>query len=124
MLARNAHFNLRKLGARSSTILPNFYGAMDDAVNRGDETDRLEVHWRVSSPDVEARLGDRRPAPAVEPARRVTLPRDYAALRVQDPESARTERKRVRAELEDAFAAGFEAIDFVDGEYWLAPTAQ
>jgi predicted GNAT superfamily acetyltransferase len=121
MLARNAAFNLRKLGARAWSILPNFYGAMDDAVNRGDETDRLEVHWSVSSPAVADRLGGHGGA-AVRPARTVALPPDYAALRAEDAEAARAERKRVRVELEDAFATGLAAVDFVDGEYWLVPT--
>jgi predicted GNAT superfamily acetyltransferase len=112
MLARNAHFNLRKLGARAWTILPNFYGSMDDAINRGDETDRLEVHWLVSPSAGRSAVG--------APERTVALPEDYAALRAADVEAARAERKRVRVELEDAFAAGLEAVDFVDGAYWLA----
>jgi predicted GNAT superfamily acetyltransferase len=112
MLARNAHFNLRKLGARSSTILPNFYGSMDDAINRGDETDRLEVHWSLSA-GRDGTVGDA--------VRSIALPDDYAALRAADPEAARAERKRVRVELEDAFASGLEAVDFVDGAYQLLP---
>jgi predicted GNAT superfamily acetyltransferase len=111
MLARNAHFNLRKLGARSSTILPNFYGSMDDAINRGDETDRLEVHWSLSV---------RTAGPAPEIVRTVPLPEDYVALRARDPEAALAERKRVRVELEEAFAAGLEACDFAGGAYQLA----
>jgi predicted GNAT superfamily acetyltransferase len=121
MLARNAHFNLRKLGARAATILPDFYGAMDDAVNRGDATDRLEVHWAVSSPAVAERMAGVVEPARVGPERTVALPRDYAAMRVVDAEAARAERKRVRVELEDAFAAGLEAVDFVDGQYWLVP---
>jgi predicted GNAT superfamily acetyltransferase len=112
MLARNAHFNLRKLGARSSTILPNFYGSMDDAINRGDETDRLEVHWTLSAG---------RQAPVGAAVRTIALPDDYAALRAADPEAARAERKRVRVELEDGFASGLEAVDFADGAYQLLP---
>jgi predicted GNAT superfamily acetyltransferase len=112
MLARNAHFNLRKLGARAWTILPNFYGAMDDAINRGDETDRLEVHWMVAA----AASG----TSVAAAERTVALPEDYVALRAADAEAAQAERKRVRVELEDAFAAGLEAIDFIDGAYVLA----
>ena len=119
MLARNAHFNLRKLGARATAILPDFYGPMDDGINRGDETDRLEVHWLVASPSVADRMAGRPVAPMAS-ERTVSLPDDYAALRATDPESARSERKRVRVELEEGFAAGLEVVDFVQGRYLLA----
>ena len=118
MLARNAHFNLRKLGAKATAILPDFYGPMDDGINRGDETDRLEVHWLVTSPSVAGRMAGR-PVSPMESERTVALPDDYAALRATDPEAARSERKRVRVELEDGFAAGLEVVDFVDGRYLL-----
>jgi predicted GNAT superfamily acetyltransferase len=122
MLARNAHFNLRKLGARATALLPDFYGPMDDGINRGDETDRLEVHWLVSSPAVVERMQGTVPPPAaVSDHRTVALPEDYAALRAGDPEAARSERKRVRVELEEGFAAGLAVVDFVDGRYVLAP---
>ncbi len=48
MLARNAYFNLHKLGAHARRFLPNFYGSMDDDINRGDDTDRLEAWWPVT----------------------------------------------------------------------------
>lgn len=30
-------------------FFPDFYGAMDDAVNAGDHSDRFEVSWRLDS---------------------------------------------------------------------------
>ncbi|MEV5575293.1 GNAT family N-acetyltransferase [Spirillospora sp. NPDC052269] len=54
LIRRNAHFNLVKLGAEATEYLPDFYGPMDDDVNRTDPTDRLFARWRLSSPDVEA----------------------------------------------------------------------
>ena len=47
LVARNAQFNLVKLGAVVMTMHPNFYGAMDDIVNAGEESDRFEVSWRL-----------------------------------------------------------------------------
>ena len=103
MLARNAHFNLRKLGAVVEAVLPSFYGRMDDAVNRGEVTDRLEAHWYL----------DGRPSPAPDGAAvTVAIPPDYAGLRAADPAGAELERNRVRAELVDAFAAGLLLVDF------------
>ena len=45
MVARNAYFNLVKLGAVVESLRANFYGAMVDTVNAGDESDRFEVSW-------------------------------------------------------------------------------
>lgn len=47
MIARNAAFNLRKLGAVAVGYLPNFYGEMNDQFNAGQETDRLSVEWHL-----------------------------------------------------------------------------
>jgi predicted GNAT superfamily acetyltransferase len=49
LIRRNAYFNLAKLGARPVEYLRNFYGVMDDAINGGTETDRMLVHWDLSS---------------------------------------------------------------------------
>jgi predicted GNAT superfamily acetyltransferase len=50
LIARNAYFNLHKLGAIATDYLPDFYGELDDGVNRGDPTDRLYVSWDLRSP--------------------------------------------------------------------------
>lgn len=115
MLARNAHFNLRKLGAVAEAVLPKFYGEMRDAMNRGDVTDRLEMHWRVNGAG---------PTPNAErptAVRTVAIPEDYLALRAADPDRARAERARVGAELVDGFAAGLVVVDFNErSEYEFA----
>ncbi|TLF45519.1 GNAT family N-acetyltransferase, partial [Nonomuraea sp. KC401] len=54
LVRRNAHFNLAKLGARPQEYLPRFYGVMDDAINQGDESDRLLAVWPLTAPHVEA----------------------------------------------------------------------
>lgn len=48
LVRRNAHFNLVKLGARPEAYLTEFYGAMADAINEGDASDRLLAVWRVT----------------------------------------------------------------------------
>lgn len=45
----NAYFNIHKLGAVSRTLLPNFYGTMDDSLNAGIPTDRLVAEWWINS---------------------------------------------------------------------------
>jgi predicted GNAT superfamily acetyltransferase len=86
MLARNAYFNLHKLGAVARCVLPNFYGELHDDINRGERSDRLEVWWPVA--------GD---APRGETVRTV-------ALSVVRADTVR--------ELDAAFADGLIATDF------------
>ncbi len=52
----NAHLNFAKLGVVSRTYLPDFYGAMPEALNTGLPSDRLLVEWRLDTPHVLGRL--------------------------------------------------------------------
>ncbi|KHL17229.1 putative GNAT superfamily acetyltransferase [Mumia flava] len=52
LVRRNASFNLARLAATGAEYLPNFYGAMDDEINGGDDTDRLLIRWTLSDPQV------------------------------------------------------------------------
>lgn len=52
LVRRNAYFNLAKLGARPHRYLVDFYGSMDDGINAGDQTDRLDIVWRLTDPQV------------------------------------------------------------------------
>ena len=47
LVARNAWFNLGKLGAVADRFGRAFYGEMTDEINRGDRTDRLVVRWEL-----------------------------------------------------------------------------
>ena len=119
LLARNAHFNIRKLGACSWRLLPDFYGEMVDDLNRGDLSDRLEVHWAVTSDRVRDAIDGVLAVGPVEQT--IEIPRDYHSLRATDPTEARRWRLDVRARLLDAFADGLVIVDFDRGGYRLAP---
>ena len=60
LLSRNAWLNITRLGAVCNTYLPNFYGKMDDGLNRGIPSDRFDVDWWVNSNRVNLRLSKRR----------------------------------------------------------------
>lgn len=62
LVRRNAHFNVVKLAATPEAYLPNLYGGMLDAINSGDESDRLLVRWRLELPAVAAACAAARPA--------------------------------------------------------------
>ncbi|MCZ7534602.1 MAG: GNAT family N-acetyltransferase [Acidimicrobiia bacterium] len=48
LLRRNAFFNLCKLGAFADRYHVDLYGAMTDATNAGDESDRFAVCWSLT----------------------------------------------------------------------------
>ncbi len=52
LVRRNAWFNLAKLAARPTRYLVDFYGAMPDAINAGDASDRLYLQWPLAAPGV------------------------------------------------------------------------
>ncbi|GAA2068022.1 hypothetical protein GCM10009801_15990 [Streptomyces albiaxialis] len=126
LIRRNAHFNLAKLGARPEAYLTRFYGAMDDAVNGGDESDRVLAVWDLAAPvpapavDVPADaayvLRDRegRPQSAATDADTVLidLPDDIEALRRTDPGAARAWRLAVRETLGGLLAEGARVVGF------------
>ncbi|MEV0787998.1 GNAT family N-acetyltransferase [Kribbella sp. NPDC050459] len=133
LIRRNAYFNLVKLGARADEYLPNFYGAMTDAINGGDDSDRLLVRWRLADPAVTAAC-DGTPvavgtgatvvalgisaagAPVVGPADDATclvaVPSDVEALRVREPALARQWRTAVRDTLGVLLADGGRITGF------------
>jgi predicted GNAT superfamily acetyltransferase len=110
LVRRNAAFNIAALGARPTAYLADFYGPMDDGVNRGDETDRLLVEWHLT-----------RPPATGEPGRVVAVPDDVEALRRNDPEAARAWRHRVRDELGGAMGDGWYVTGFDERGYLLSP---
>jgi predicted GNAT superfamily acetyltransferase len=66
LVARNAWFNLAKLGATPTAYLEDFYGPMTDAINAGMASDRLLVTWKLDDPAVAAACAGRPRQPALE----------------------------------------------------------
>ena len=118
MQARNAHFNLNRLGVVVRSYAVNFYGT--DYITMPRETtrdvtldsDRLFADWHLDSARVnllaEGRPVDQAPAPA----QTIAIPPDWATLVRQDPAEARREQLRVRAEFHTAFSAGLVCAGF------------
>jgi len=61
LLSRNAHLNIRRLGAVCRVYIRNAYGEMQDTLNSGLPSDRFQVDWWVTSNRVAARLDSARP---------------------------------------------------------------
>lgn len=92
LVARNAHFNLIKLGARVRAFHPDFYGDMDDVVNSGDNSDRFEVTWRLDAA-LPTATSPSAPTGGSHARVSVRVPADYLALRRADPDAARAARE-------------------------------
>jgi predicted GNAT superfamily acetyltransferase len=109
LVRRNAWFNLAVLGARVQEYLVDFYGPIEDAVNSGDETDRLLVAWAVTDEPPRSR----------EPHQlAVPTPEDIVTLRRRDPAAAAQWRRRLRTELAGRLATGARVVGFTaTGEY-------
>ncbi|MBB2986606.1 hypothetical protein [Terracoccus luteus] len=133
LVSRNAHLNLVTLGAVAERYLVDVYGPMDDALNRGDPSDRLLVRWdlltaerhEVSEPTARVLLRDEGGHPAstaLDPAggpARVGVPADIEGLRRTDPALALKWRLAVRDALTTALAAGLTIVGFDDHHYVL-----
>jgi len=116
MLARNAHFNLNRLGATVDTYLGNFYG-VDYGVDKGLglPSDRLSATWNISAARVSALATGSVVNVDAEPVARISIPPEWASLVKQDPQRARDEQARVRAEFNNAFARGLICAAFERG---------
>jgi predicted GNAT superfamily acetyltransferase len=114
LIARNAYFNIVKLGARPAEYLTNFYGPMDDAINGSDDSDRILLRWEIAEPT--------QAPPIPDDVVRIALPTDIEALRASDPSTAREWRTRIRNELAPLMADGWRIVGFdrTDG-YLLEP---
>ena len=112
LVARNAHFNLRVLGARVTEYLVDHYGPMDDSVNRGDETDRVMVSWALAAPPAPTPAADRVVAS-------VAVPHDIEAMRRTAPGDAAAWRLRVREEFLAHVAEGLSPAGFDDERGYL-----
>ncbi|MPZ54158.1 MAG: GNAT family N-acetyltransferase [Acidimicrobiia bacterium] len=133
LVARNAYFNIARLGVDVIDYHQDFYGEMQDEINAGDATDRLFVDWNLRSSRVEEAVagtgviteidnlltrvgvvvgidGER---PVFEQLSDeagtvvVAVPPDIEGTRSRNPELAREWRMGVRAGLGDALRRGY-----------------
>jgi len=122
LVARNARLNLVNLGVTVRGYEPNFYGAMSDSINAGDESDRVFAWWDLAGERAQAAArGELLPIDAITAEQCVIeTPDDIVALRSSDPAQAQEWRERMRLELMREFAAGKEIIGVTrSGDYVL-----
>jgi predicted GNAT superfamily acetyltransferase len=133
LVRRNAYFNLQKLGARAGHYYEDFYGAMSDGINAGDESDRVLIVWDLDDERAE-RAGDRDLAEPASDCSDVALaeggggepvvadvggrtvvcatPADIVAMRRTDPGLALRWRRALRETLGRYMSDGYSVSGF------------
>jgi predicted GNAT superfamily acetyltransferase len=115
LVRRNAKLNIAKLGVDISAYHPNFYGDMPDALNAGDESDRLMVSWRTDIGAPKARELIKNPEPGDV---LIEIPEDIVAIRSKDQGESMKWRRRVRDQFLAAFEKNGKVIGFsTNNEY-------
>jgi predicted GNAT superfamily acetyltransferase len=115
LVSRNAKLNLIKLGVDISSYHPNFYGEMPDALNAGDESDRLMVRWKVvrENPVQRELILTPKPNDIL-----IQIPADIVAIRSRDREENLRWRRKVREQFLQAFEKGGQVVGFsANSEY-------
>lgn len=142
--ARNASLNLRRLGARATEFLENFYGITSSSLHHGLPTDRLFVRWELGAPHVVERAAAAAPpatvaAPSLprindvkwqagwavsseprldldEPALLLEIPPEFDVIHQAAPRVAADWHDKVRRALRAYFGRGYVASDFAPTE--------
>ena len=115
LVKRNAKLNLLKLGADVSAYYPNFYGDMPDALNAGDESDRLLASWKVQG---DAPISKQEIISVKSSDILIEIPEDIVAIRESDIAENLRWRHKVRKQFTDALDKGGQVIGFsVNSEY-------
>lgn len=119
MRARNAHFNLNRLGVIVEAYAENFYGTDYPAgppeqseTALGIDSDRLLASWHLGGDRVMELAQGRQPRSLGAPVQTIVIPADWIAMLRADVSLARRELLRVREEFKRAFAAGLVCAGF------------
>jgi predicted GNAT superfamily acetyltransferase len=109
LVSRNAKLNLTKLGVNISSYHSNFYGDMPDALNAGDESDRLMVSWKVvgDKPLQRELVSTPKPNDIL-----IQIPADIVAIRSRNKEENLRWRRKVREQFLQAFEKGGQVVGF------------
>jgi predicted GNAT superfamily acetyltransferase len=128
LVARNAYFNLHKLGAVADRFERNFYGEMTDALNRGERSDRFVIRWDLerdpgprafdtdAPPVIDERWNFTGLPSAAENGVLVPVPVDLLELRDRDAGLAGRSRDAVADAIEACLAARLVAVAFLRDE--------
>jgi predicted GNAT superfamily acetyltransferase len=116
LVRRNAKLNLLKLGADIASYHPNFYGDMPDALNAGDESDRVLASWKVVGEKPVSRNA------IVEPLASdilIAIPEDIVEIRENDLAENLKWRHKVRDQFVSALVKGGKVVGFSENSEYV-----
>lgn len=129
--SRNAYLNTTKLYGICSTYLENWYGEMEDGLNKGLPSDRFKIEWWISSERVggqwnpqnlsyarpftvgqsvkgnPALLLDEKEIPSDSEGVEIPVPEHYQLIKKSEPELALDWRMKIRTIFQTLFASGY-----------------
>lgn len=116
--ARNAFFNLERLGAEIRKYAANFYGTDYPAANLtlGLDSDRLIAGWNLESEKVLALAQGKKFEADAPVARTIEIANKWNELAKTNPIGAAELQSRVRGEFESAFSEGLVCRGFERSE--------
>jgi predicted GNAT superfamily acetyltransferase len=125
--ARNAHFNLNRLGVTVTSYAENFYGtdyassphsnneelpAGTPVTSPGIDSDRLFANWQLQGRRVIDLARGSEAGVIANPDASIEIPANWSKLIKQNPAEAKQEQLRVRQEFQTAFAARLVCAGF------------
>jgi len=111
--ARNAYFNITKLGAQSHRFISNLYGVSTSPLHRNLPTDRLVAKWELDSEQVQCALAGRAiRKPLASHKAVISLPRNIDAIRVSAPGQIEVLQAHLRRQFMDKFQRGLAVTAF------------
>ena len=124
--AKNAFFNIERLGAIARRYLPDHYGRVQSRLQQDLPSDRLVAEWWLKSPRVKRALAGKAPRAAKhKPAAEVSIPTDFSSLVQVSPAEARALQLAVREQLQHHLAHKLVITAFAaeggTGRYFLDP---
>lgn len=112
--AKNAFFNIVRLGAVCRRYIADHYGSLDSRFQKGLRSDRLVAEWWLRSPRVRRALGGKPPrSPHRKSDAGITIPGDVETLKKAHLEKARALQSSVREQFADWFSQKYEITGFV-----------
>jgi predicted GNAT superfamily acetyltransferase len=121
VLARNAFFNLEKLGVIIKHYEPNFYGtdystSHETGGELGLDSDRVFAEWHLESPKVKALAKGEKFIETAEARATIEIPNDWNELVKNDLAQAINEQSRIKNEFQNAFDEGLVCRSFLRDE--------
>jgi chorismate synthase len=123
LMSLNANLNIGKLGGIARSFIPNFYGNMEDSLNRGNYTDRVVCEWWIKTGGINIPA----PSKAFDPALHggnvwdrmddgdafiLIIPKDYLGMKRNEPEKAVALRITYREVFRSIFKSGYVLTGF------------